>query len=433
MTRISASTLGAIMMALALAACGGGGDDTGSSNSGNSGNSGNNGNSGNTGTTSAFTQSAKWTFALPASGSTVCYDFNAKAEVANCSGNAWDLKVKSSGMTGSLWTNSGTSGSGGGGAFGGPFDHTWAELQTWQNATTDPKSGAIPSTLFFKDSASGVFSGTNDIASAAFEYGVGGANDHLLYPNFRTFVITTDSTKLDPVGSASSPVYALQVTGYYGGAGGTTSGNPSFRWVDRSDVSQTVRTATVNASADWVYYDLQAGAVSTASGTWHIAFNRYNFKLNGGESGSGKVAGYVGKTPAGFYDADKKPVASKFTDSSNLVATAADLTSTLDVPATVSAWVKDGTSSPLGPKSTGTYPNPLNYGWYTYYPTTTAAAAAGLPSVAHLIKANVDSASLLRGGEGNTYARFHVTQIAYADPNNASSQQTWTIEFDVQP
>ncbi|MGN5476080.1 HmuY family protein [Cupriavidus basilensis] len=130
-----------------------------------------------------------------------------------------------------------------------------------------------------------MFSGTNDIASAAFEYGVGGANDHLLYPNFRTFLITTDSTRPDPVGSASSPVYALQVTGYYGGAGGTTSGNPSFRWVDRSDASQTVRTAQVNAAGDWVYYDLQAGAVTTAAGNWHIAFNRYNFKLNGGEVG----------------------------------------------------------------------------------------------------------------------------------------------------
>ena len=51
----------------------------------------------------------------------------------------------------------------------------------------------------------------------------------------------------------------------------------------------------------------------------------------------------------------------------------------------------------------------------------------------HLIKANSDGASLLRGGEGNSYARFHVTQIEYADPNNASSQQTWTIAFDVQP
>lgn len=371
---------------------------------------------------------------MPASGSAICYDFNAKAEVADCSGNAWDLKVKGSGMTATLWTNSGTSGTGAGGAFGGPFDHTWAELQTWQNATTDPKSGAIPGTLFFRDAASGVFSGTNDIASAVFEYGVGGANDHLLYPNIRTILITTDSTRLDPVGTSVSPVFALQVTGYYGGPGGTTSGNPSFRWVDRSDVSQTVRTAQVSAASDWVYYDLQAGAVTTASGNWHIAFNRYTFKLNGGESGSGKVAGYVGRTPAGFYDAGQNPVPAKFTDSSNLAATLSDLTSaSLDVPATASAWVKDSTASSLNPKPTGSYPGPLNFGWYTYYPTASAAASAGLPSVGHLIQANADSASLLRGGEGSTYARFHLTQIAYADPMSPSSKQTWTIEFDVQP
>lgn len=420
----SASAFGTVVLAMTLAACGGGGGDSGGG--------------GNTPTPpppaeTGFTQSAKWTFALPASGSSICYDFNAKAEVADCSGTAWDLKVKSSGMTSTLWTNSGTSGTGAGGAFGGPFDHTWTELQAWKNATTDPVSGAIPSTLFFKDAASGVFTGTNDIASTAFEYGVGGANDHLLYPNYRTFLITTDSGSADPVGTAAAPVFALQVTGYYGGAGGTTSGYPSFRWVDRS-VPGAVRTATVNASADWVYYDLAAGAVSSAGGTWHIAFNRYTFKLNGGESGSGKVAGFLAKTPAGFYDAAGKPIAAKFTDPSNLTSTAADLNAAdLALPASASKWVKDAASSPLQAAYTGSYPNPLNYGWFTYYPTATAAAAAGLPAVAHLIKANSEGASLLRGGEGNTYARFHVTQIAYADPNNASSQQTWAIEFDVQP
>lgn len=415
------------MMALALAACGGGGDDAG-----NSSNSGNNGNTG--GTTSAFAQSAKWTFALPASGSSVCYDFNAKAEVANCSGNAWDLKITGSARGTTLWTNSGTSGTGTGGAFGGPFDHTWAELQTWQNATTDPKSGAIPSTLYFKDSASGVFSGTNDITSAVFEYGVGGANDHLLYPNFRTFLITTDSTSANAVGTVSAPVFALQITGYYGGAGGTTSGYPSFRWVDRSDVSQTVRTATVNAASDWVYYDLQAGAVTTASGNWHIAFNRYNFKLNGGTSGTGQVAGFIAKTPAGFYDADGKPVASKFTDTSNLAATQSDLTSVgLATPAAASNWVKDSVSSVLNPTYKTTAQGTMDFGWYIYYPTGAAAAAAGLPATDHSLGASAANGTLLRGGEGNTYARFHLTKIAYADPVNASSQQTWTIEFDVQP
>lgn len=434
MIQHSASTLGktalAIAITMALAACGGGGD----------------GASDPVAPTTpvtptptptpeaGFTQTAQWKLVLPASGSSVCYDFNAKTEVADCSGTAWDLKVKSAGMTATFWTNSGISGSGKGGAFGGPFDHTWTELLTWKNATTDPVAGAIPATAFAVDSASGVFSSSNSIASAAFEYGVGGSTDHLLYPNYRTFLITTDSASASTAGTLAAPVFALQLTGYYGGAGGTTSGYPSFRWVDRS-APTVVRTASVNASgSDWVYYDLAANAVSTASGNWHIAFNRYNVKLNGGESGSGKVAGFVGKTPAGFYDAAGAAIAAQFTATSNLTATVADLSaSDLTLPATAARWVKDSTASKLQAAYTGSYPNPLNYGWFSYYPTAAAATAAGLPAVAHLIKANSEGASLLRGGEGDTYARFHLSQIAYADPNVATSQQTWTIDFGVQP
>src|SRR5262249_8026359 len=156
---------------------------------------------------------------------------------------------KSSGRTGSLWTNSGTSGTGAGGAFGGPFDHTWTALAAWLNGTTDPVSGAIPATLFFKDAASGVFTGSNSIQAAAFEYGVAGETDHKLYPTYRTFLITTDNSKADTTSTVATSVFALQVTGYYGGAGGTTSGYPSFRWVDTA-APATVKTATVNASAD---------------------------------------------------------------------------------------------------------------------------------------------------------------------------------------
>ncbi|WP_066741771.1 HmuY family protein [Cupriavidus sp. D384] len=431
--------LGAAALALMLAACGGGDGGgtttTGSTSGGTSGGSTGGGTGTTPASTSAFTQTAEWTFALPAAGNSLCYDFNSKAETA-CTGTAWDLKIKTDtgGRTAKLWTNSGTSGTGTGGAFGSPFDHTWTALAGWKNATIDPVNGALPATVFLKDSASGVFASTNDIGSAVFEYGVtGAATDHLLYPTFRTFVVTTNSALADTTGTSAAPVFALQVTGYYGGTGGTTSGYPSFRFVDRS-APGNVYTAQVNASADWVYYDLINRTETTASGTWHIAFNRYNVKLNGGESGTGTVAGFLGKTPAGFYDGSNKPVASAFTSATNVSTTLADLTAAdMSLPTAAAQWLKDSTASVLNPTYTGAYPNPLNYGWYSYFPTAAAAAANGLPAVAHLISANPDAGGLIRGGEGATYARFHLTKIVYADPNSNSSQQTWTINFDVQP
>lgn len=406
---------------LILAACGGGGGDEAA----------------NTGTSpqpaSAFTQQATWTFTLPSTGTALCYDFNARAEVPGCSGNAWDVKLTSGGRSASLWTNSGTSGTGTGGAFGGPFEHTWAELQAWTNATTSPVSGTLPSIAYRADSARSVFTGSNGIQSAAFEYGVGGSNDHRLYPNFRVFLITTNTASADAMGSEATPVFALQVTGYYGGTGGTTSGYPSLRWVDRR-APGTVREATIDARAGWAYFNLITGTLSSATGTWHIAFSRYNVMLNGGSSGSGTAGGFVGRTPAGFYDADGRPVAAKFRATTNLAETLPDLqAAALNVPAAAGAWVRDSLASALNPAYRGTWPNPLDYGWFTYYPTAAAAQAAGLPAVAHLLQARPQRGTLVRGGEGNTYARMRLASIVYADPNNASGAQTWAIEFEVQP
>ena len=382
---------------------------------------------------SSFTQKASWSFELPAAGSSVCYDFDAKAEVVGCGGNAWDVKVKSGGRTAELFTNSGVSGSGAGGAFGSPFSHTWTQLQAWKNALTDPVSGAIPSTLYFPDAAKNVFSGSNAIASGAFEYAIGGDSDHLLYPNHRVFLVTTNSALPDAVGTAAAPVYALQVTGYYGGPGGTTSGYPALRWLDR--LSQQVRTATLDASSGWTYFNLTSGTVVAESGTWHVAFNRNTMKLNGGSSGTGTVAGFVGATPAGFYTADGKPVLAKF-KSTTPADTLADLTGTLTTPASANAWVKDAVSSQLTPNYTGTYPEPLDYGWFNYYPTDASAIAAGLLS-AHQLKAHPERATLVRSGEGNTYARMRLASIAYAPvavpAKPYMGAQTWTIDMDVQP
>jgi hypothetical protein len=408
-----------------LTACGGGGLDTQT----------NTGGATNTPVPSAaptaapVAKSQLWNAQLPAAGSNVCYDIEAAAEVA-CSTSTWDLKVASAARGVSFWSNSGESGNGKGGVFGSPFDYSWEALQKWQAGLLDPVSGqAIPDTLYLKDTANSVFAGSNGIQSAAFEYGVGGSGDHKLYPNFRVFLISSDSTQVSATGSAAAPVYALQMIGYYGGPSGTASGYPTFRWVDRSVAGAAVQTASVDASKDWVYFNLSAGQKVAATDTWHIAFNRYNVKLNSGSSGSGKVGGFAAKTPAGFYAADgKTPIAAKFSENNILASTLPELTaSDLALPSKASDWKKDSIASKLNPAYVGNYPGKMDYGWYTYYPVAEGSIAA------HTQVANANRGVLLRTAEGNRYARLRLKEIRYATPGDIRSQQTWQFEFEALP
>src|SRR5690606_15449401 len=158
-----------------------------------------------------FSENATWTVALPAAGESVCYDFDAKAQAA-CTGTAWDIKLASGGQSASLYTNSGPSGEGSGGAFATPFDHAWADLLGWADAFTDASGAVIPERLYFADAAGSVFTGDNGIQSEIFEYGLGGETDHLLYPTYKVFLVTEDATSADATG-ATVPVYAVQVTG----------------------------------------------------------------------------------------------------------------------------------------------------------------------------------------------------------------------------
>lgn len=417
----SLKTLAAALAVAALAACGGGGSDSPATPT-----------TPTTPTTKFTKTDVKWTFELPASGS-LCYDIDTQAQTADCAGSAWDVKVVSSGRTAALFTNSGPSsadGTGKGAALGTPFTYTWSKLKTYQDATVDPDSKqAVPIQAWIADSASSVFTGSNAIQTAAFEYDLNGT--HQLSPNFRVFLITTNSASAAITGAAGK-VYALQFTGYYGGATGTVSGWPAFRWVDTASPGN-VQSDSVDATAGWVYYDLTSKAKTTESGNWQIAFNRYAVKLNGGVSGKGTVAGFLSKTPAGFYGSDgKTPVTAKFNATSNVNDTLADLTGAQTGPASVNAWVKDSSGSQLSPTYTGTYPNALNYGWFNYYPTDAAAAPAGLSQ--HQLKANLDAATLIRSSAGNSYARMHLTEIKYATATPAySGKQTWTLEFDIQP
>lgn len=453
MKQTSKWVLGSGLLALALAGCGGGGGGGGGTpapgNQPQSGAGAGGANAGGTGgaggaaggaqtpapTTSQFTKQATWTFAMPAAGSSVCYDFDAAAEVAGCTGDKWDIRMTGGQRGITMATNSGTGGPGKAGVYSGAGIDLlpWAELQGWVSGRHDPKNGTtLPERIYFPDSSAGAFAGMNQIGSAAFEYGLGGENDHQMYPTYRTFLITTNSDDTGTTGTAESPVFALQVIGYYGGANGTTSGHPKFRWVDRREPSN-VREATVDASKGWVYFNLITGTEAQQNGTWHIAFNRYRAQLNGGTAGTGKVAGVVGMTPAALFTAgdDPKPNADalmKATPEQYL----ADLTSA-SLPATVRTWLKDGASSRLMPPMKPVAGGGFDFGWYRYYPTAEAAAAAGLPATAHTLGAVVDRGVMMRSAEGNSYARLHLTKIEYADPANARSPQTWTFAFDVQP
>ena len=442
--------LGGGLLLLLLAACGGGGGDsdapaagTGSSGTGSTstGQGSTGGAAGGTGgtagstdsATNRFTGKATWTVQVPAAGSSVCYDFDKAVEVAGCAGNAWDLKLTTgSGRSGtSLFTNSGPSGSGNGGVnIGtGAGMPTWTYLQTWKNALTEPGANqALPDRIYFPDSTVGAFSGTNEIGSAAFEYSLGGT--HKMFPNYRVFLVSTDSSSNSTTGTATAPVYALQVVGFYGGASGDVSGYPAFRWVNRAEAGSAVRTAQVDArdQGKWVYFNLASGTEVAESGEWHVAFSRYRIRLN---PAGGKLGAAVGLTPDGLYDADGK-VQSAAMMAATPESTLASLTAAA-IPATAE-WRKDGDSSRLNLATSKRNDNgSFDYGWYTYYPTADLANAAGLGATAHVIGANADKGRLIRGGEGNSYARFHLTKVQYQDAANPRSPQTWTVEFEVQP
>lgn len=376
---------------------------------------------------SGFTEKATWNL-TPAANQSYCFDFDGNAEVA-CDNSNWDLKFSMGTRTPSLYTNSGSSGAGKGGALGGPFDYSWEQLSKFKNGLTDDQGGTLVAAAYLKDALNNAFSGTNMIGSNFLEYGLSG---HLLLPNFRVFLVTPDNSKK---ANEVAP-YAVQVIGYYGGASGSTSGYPTLRWIKLGDAEGTQQTATINASGnDWVYFDLENNTTVDApdANNWHIAFNRYNVKTNSGSSGSGKVGSFTAATADGFYDADGKPIAAQFlseTASADTLALLFD-SSALLTPAAASNWLKDSIKSSLNAAFTGSYPNPLSYGWYTYYPTDDSAANVGL--VKHMLKANPENGALLKSAEGDSYARFHITEISYADPNSGTSQTSWKIEFDVQP
>ncbi|MDO6822699.1 HmuY family protein [Marinobacter sp. 1_MG-2023] len=158
------------------------------------------------GSTVSFTQPAEY------DGGDACFDFDTGVAVDCATSETWDVLIGFSGREWYLKTNSGPSGSGQGGALG-PIP--WAELSAYTSATIDNATGESLVRAYAPDSTGGLFA-----ASSWYAYNLQGA--HKLWPNFRVYLIDSDSE------DASAPVYAMQIINYYGSDG--NSGQPEIRW-----------------------------------------------------------------------------------------------------------------------------------------------------------------------------------------------------------
>lgn len=145
-------------------------------------------------------------------GGDACFDFDNNAIVDCEASNEWDVLVGFSGRDWYLKTNSGPSGPGEGGALG-PLP--WAELSAYTSATIDNATGESLARAYSSDTTGGLFTD-----KSWYAYNLQGA--HKLWPNFRVYLIDSDSE------DASAPVYAMQIINYYGTDGG--SGQPEIRW-----------------------------------------------------------------------------------------------------------------------------------------------------------------------------------------------------------
>ncbi|PIE41674.1 MAG: hypothetical protein CSA49_02250 [Gammaproteobacteria bacterium] len=155
----------------------------------------------------SFTQTATFNAVLPPAGGEVCFDFDTDTQL-DCANDQWDLKLDVAGRDWNLWTNSGVSGSGSGGAFG-PLDT--ATANTYTSGTHAP-TGELIVFLYQVDKSAGVFE-----ESSWYAYNLQGG--HKLWPNFRTYIIDTDND------DEASVKYKFQITDYYseGGASGHVS------------------------------------------------------------------------------------------------------------------------------------------------------------------------------------------------------------------
>lgn len=161
--------------------------------------------------TTQFAGGEKQLTATVADGSTeLCLDFDNQT-AADCAGSDWELRyeVNPAARAINLWSNGGVYGDGQGAVFGAiPA----TELAEYTSATLVNNTSIAAH--YRADSASSIFSD-----SSWYAYNLNGA--HKLWPNFRTYIIDTDSS------AESSEKFAVQISSYYSLG---SSGSPEIRF-----------------------------------------------------------------------------------------------------------------------------------------------------------------------------------------------------------
>lgn len=179
---------------------------------------------GNVATFDFFTQSssetaysatvdASFTVSLTASGNT-CFDFDSNAVVDCASSTVWDIQIQVNGYTYTTLLNGINSGTGAAAAYG-PIDQ--AELDTYAG------SADLVAQAYGTDQPGGVFT-----SYTWQEYAVTGeAGDHGIWPNYRVYVIDTDTS------DDSNDLIKMQIINYYNDSG--ASGHITFRYMSLTD------------------------------------------------------------------------------------------------------------------------------------------------------------------------------------------------------
>lgn len=214
-----------------------------------------------------------------------------------------------------------------------------------------------------------------------------------------------------PIFTSSVFCLALGLAACGGGSGdGTEPPEP----VEPEPV-EGVQTRMIDAtsSTSYVYFNLTDAEVvaltdaeAETSTDWHIAFRRFNVKLNGGSSGPGNGAAAMVAEPEGFYDENGAPNVSVFLNATP-EQTLNILEQTFPEPDR-RAWIVDRVS------------NDFSDQWYVYDIQTGIAGP------------NPDNGWLIRGASGQDYARLRVTDLIF-DTRSGKGIESFRIAFDVQP